>query len=117
MNNVKSLYEDLKSRSEVRRALAAVAQQIKEFFPDKTQAEIDGYVEVGFLGIVSLVAFFTFYLLLQMFCTCCCRKRSKLEEPTVKEEPSKVEEPEKKKATSSKKSSTPRKSKKSKGRK
>jgi ribosomal protein S15P/S13E len=115
MNNMRSHYEDLKTRPEVRSLLSAVSQKLTELLPDKSKPEIDGYVELGFMAVVFLLLFGLLYIILQMFCSCCCRKRSKLETSAPaqqkKEETTQTQTKEK---TSSKKSSTPRKSKKNK---
>merc|ERR1719461_763606 len=110
MNNMRSHYEDLKTRPEVRSLLSAVSQKLTEVLPDKSKTEIDGYVELGFMAVVALLLFGLLYITLQMFCSCCCRKRSKLETSAPaeqkKEEKTQTQTKEK---TSSKKSSTPRK--------
>merc|ERR1719493_248320 len=115
MNNMRSQYEDLKTRPEVLSMLSAVSGKLKEVLPDKSKAEIDGYVELGFMALVSLLMLGLLYMTLQMFCSCCCRKRSKLETSTPAEEKKQEQTQTQTKAkTSSKKSSTPRKSKKNK---
>merc|ERR1719229_2144342 len=110
VNSAKMQYEALKTRKDVRGALSAVSLQIQQVLPDKSQAEIDGYVEIGFLTICSLVVFFIFYFIMQLFCSCFCRRRSKIE-PTESKTPAPSTKAEKK---SDKKSSTPKKQKSSK---
>merc|ERR1719229_1695150 len=84
VNSAKMQYEALKTRKDVRGALSAVSLQIQQILPDKSQAEIDGYVEIGFLTICSLVVFFVFYFVMQLFCSCFCRRRSKIEQTESK---------------------------------
>jgi len=112
MNNMRSQYEDLKTRPEVLSMLSAVSQKLTELLPEKSKAEIDGYVELGFVTLVCLLMFSLLYITLQLFCSCCCRKRSKLETPEPVEKQKKEETQTQSKERTSKKSSTPKKKKK-----
>jgi len=114
MNNMRSQYEDLKTRPEVLSMLSAVSQKLTQLLPEKSKAEIDGYVELGFVTLVCLLMFSLLYITLQLFCSCCCRKRSKLETPEPVEKQKKEETQTQSKEKPSKKSSTPRKKKKDK---
>merc|ERR1719192_1609403 len=97
----------------------AVSQKVQEVSADMSKKEADDYVEIAFLTIIVLISFTVFYMLTKLFCSCCCRKRSKLKsEDTKPEEPVMSDTKSGKSSKSASKSkSTPKRAKKGKQRK
>lgn len=111
INVVKREYDGFRSRKDIRSLMSSAAINLGQVFPDKSTNELENIVEMGMMGIVGFLVCFSLYFIMKVFCSCFCRRRSKVDTSAVQKKEPELKTTDKKK-TDDKKTSTPRKNKK-----